>query len=115
MGQFMDRVRALFDSPEWRNANRLQGETFARVCIGDIHVPVSFPRLISNGSLNGTNELGVNWVLEPIPAGQQLFGVSDKHLETWKYFLDCSHVQDTKEDSNVYGEFARKYAFELGR
>lgn len=115
MGSFMDRVRALFDSPEWRNANKLQGETFARVCIGDIHIPVSFPRLISNGSLNGTNELGVNWVLEPIPAGQQLFGVSDKHLETWKYFLDCSHVQDIQEDRNVYGDFARNYAEKLGR
>ena len=115
MGSFMDRVRALFDSPEWRNANKLQGETFARICIGDIHIPVSFPRLISNGSLNGTNELGVNWVLEPIPAGQQLFGVSDKHLETWKYFLDATHVQDEPCDGNVYGEFARNYADKLGR
>lgn len=115
MGNFMDRVRALFDSPEWRNANKLQGETFARICIGDIHIPVSFPRLISNGSLNGTNELGVNWVLEPIPAGQQLFGVSDSHLETWKYFLDCSHVQDVPKDHNSYGDFARDYAEKLGR
>ena len=115
MASFIDRVRALFDSPEWRNANKLQGETFARICIGDIHVPVSFPRLISNGSLNGQNELGVNWVMEPIPAGQQLFGVSDKHLETWKYFLDCTRVQDEPCDSNAYGEFARDYADKLGR
>ena len=115
MASFIDRVRALFDSPEWRNANKLQGETFARICIGDIHVPVSFPRLISNGSLNGQNELGVNWVMEPIPAGQQLFGVSDKHLETWKYFLDCTHVQDEPSDSNPYGEYARAYADKLGR
>jgi hypothetical protein len=115
MAIFIDRVRALFDSPEWRNANRLQGETFARICIGDIHVPVSFPRLISNGSLNGQNELGVNWVMEPIPAGQQLFGVSDKHLETWKYFIDCTHVQDELVDRNAYGEYAREYAERLGR
>jgi len=115
MGSFIDRVRALFDSPEWRRQNKLQGETFARVCIGDIHVPVSFPRLLSNGSLNGQNELGVNWVMEPIPAGQQLFGVSDKHLETWKYYLDCTAVQDAPADRNAYGEFARKYAHELGR
>ena len=115
MGSFIDRVRALFDSPEWRRKNQLMGETFAKICIGDIHVPVSFPRLLSNGSLNGQNELGVNWVMEPIPAGQQLFGVSEKHLETWKYFLDCTAVQDAKEDSNAYGEFARQYAYDLGR
>ncbi len=115
MGAFIDRVRALFDSPEWRRQNKLMGETFAKICIGDIHVPVSFPRLLSNGSLNGQNELGVNWVMEPIPAGQQLFGVSDKHLETFRYFLDCTHVQDRKEDANMYGDFARSYAHDLGR
>lgn len=115
MGVFIDRVRALFDSPEWRRANNLMGETFARICIGDIHVPVSFPRLISNGSLNGQNELGVNWVMEPIPAGQQLFGVSDNHLETWKYFLECTHIQKKDEDYNNYGVFARDYADKLGR
>ncbi len=115
MGSFIDRVRSLFDSPEWRRQNGLMGETFSKICIGDIHVPVSFPRLLSNGSLNGQNELGVNWVMEPIPAGQQLFGVSEKHLETWRYFLECTAVQDRKEDSNAYGEFARKYAYDLGR
>lgn len=115
MGQFIDRVRSLFDSPEWRRKNRLQGETFARICIGDIHVPVSFPRLISNGSLNGQNELGVNWVLEPIPAGQQLFGVADKHLETWKYFLDCTAIQRAPEDFNRYGTFAEEYVRRIGR
>lgn len=115
MSEFLDRTRALFDSPEWRKANKLQGETFERVCIGDIHVPVSFPRLISNGSLNGQNELGVNWTLEPIPAGQQLFGVSNSHQETWHYFVGCSQVQDAPEDFNSYGEFARNYADKLGR
>ncbi len=115
MGMFIDRVRALFDSPEWRRKNHLQGETFARACIGDIHVPVSFPRLISNGSLNGQNELGVNWTLEPIPAGMQLFGVTEKHLETWKYFLECSHVQNAPEDFNGYGTYAEEYAKRVGR
>lgn len=115
MGQFIDRVRALFDSPEWRRKNRLQGETFARCCIGDIHVPVSFPRLKSNGSLNGQNELGVNWTLEPIPAGQQLFGVTEKHVETFAYFLECSQVQKEKHDFNTYGIFAKEYADRIGR
>lgn len=115
MASFIDRVRALFDSPEWRRKNNLMGETFAKICIGDIHVPVSFPRLMSNGSLNGQNELGVNWTLEPIPAGQQLFGVSNNHLETFKYFLDCTTIQDKTEDRNSYGDFARNYAIELGR
>lgn len=115
MGMFIDRVRALFDSPEWRRKNNLQGETFARACIGDIHVPVAFPRMLSNGSLNGQNELGVNWCLEPIPAGQQLFGVADNHLETWKYFLECSQVQRAAEDFNAYGTFAAEYSKRFGR
>jgi hypothetical protein len=115
MGDFIDRVRSLFDSPEWRRKNNLQGETFARACIGDIHVPVSFPRLLSNGSLNGQNELGVNWVMEPIPAGQQLFGVADKHMETWKYFLECSSIQKEKEDFNAYGVFAQEYQKRIAR
>lgn len=115
MSQFIDRARALFDSPEWRRANNLQNETFSRICIGDIHVPVSFPRLKSNGSLNGQNELGVNWTLEPIPAGMQLFGVADKHQETWQYFLECTHIQKKAEDFNKYGTFAADYAREFGR
>lgn len=115
MGAFIDRVRSLFDSPEWRRKNNLHGPAFDRVCIGDIHVPVSFPRLVSNGSLNGQNELGVNWVLEPIPAGMQLFGVADKHLETWKYFLECSSVQRDPADFNGYGTYAEEYAKRVGR
>lgn len=115
MGTFIDRVRALFDSPEFRRKNGLAGETFSRICIGDIHVPVSFPRLISNGSLNGQNELGVNWALEPIPAGQQLFGVSDTHIETWRYFLDCTAVQKSRGDMNRYGRFAKWYLGRMGR
>ena len=115
MGAFIDRVRALFDSPEWRRKNNLHGPAFDRVCIGDIHVPVSFPRLVSNASLNGQNELGVNWTLEPIPAGMQLFGVTEKHLETWKYFLECSQVQKAPEDSNGYGVYAEEYAKRIGR
>jgi len=115
MNSFIDKVRALFDSPEWRRSNGLQGETFARICIGDIHVPVQFPRLISNGSLNGQNELGVNWTMEPIPAGQQLFGVADNHIQTWNYFLSCSHVQRRAEDFNSYGVFAAEYAKRIGR
>lgn len=115
VGGFMTVIRSLFDSPEWRKKNGLQGETFSRICIGDIHVPLSFPRFKSNGSLNGQNELGVNWGLEPIPAGQQLFGVSDKHQETWAYFLNCSHVQQEKEDFNNYGIFAAEYDRRIGR
>lgn len=115
MGAFIDRVRALFDSPEWRRKNGFQGETFARACIGDIHIPVRFPRLVSNGSLNGQNELGVNWMLEPIPVGQQLFGVSEKHLETWAYFLEATHIQREASDFNSYGMYAAEYAKQLGR
>jgi hypothetical protein len=76
---------------------------------------VAFPRLLSNGSLNGQNELGVNWTLEPIPAGQQIFGVSKSHQETWRYFIDCSHIQRAQEDFNQYGVFAAEYEKRIGR
>lgn len=115
IGSFISHARALFDSPEWRRKNGLMGETFSRACIGDIHVPITFPRFKSNGSLNGQNELGVNWTLEPIPAGQQLWGVADKHQETWQYFVECSHIQRDKEHSNKYGSFAAEYTQRLGR
>ncbi len=115
MDAFLKQVRSLFDSPEFRRKNGLDGATFARACIGDIHVPVSFPRLKSNGSLNGQNELGVNWGLEPIPAGQQLFGVTEKHLETFAYMIECTHVQKTNTDFNNYGEYALEYEHQFGR
>jgi hypothetical protein len=115
IGQFLMLATRLFDSPEWRKKNGLQGETFSRACIGDIHIPISYPRFKSNGSLNGQNELGVNWTLEPIPAGQQIWGVADKHQETWQYFLECTHIQREREDFNNYGIFAAEYAKRIGR
>lgn len=115
MSQFIDRVRALFDSPEWRRKNSLQGATFARACIGDIHVPVCFPRIISNGSLNGQNELGVNWNLEPIPCVQQLFGVTENHLQTFHYEVNSSSIQRESHDWNAMGEFAATYEKKWGR
>jgi hypothetical protein len=113
ISDFLKLSRGLFDSPEWRKANNLMGETFSRVCIGDIHVPLSFPRFKSNGSLNGQNELGVGWTLEPIPAGQQLFGVADKHQETFSYFVDCSEIQ--REPLNKFGVFATEFFQRFGR
>ncbi len=113
--QFMAKTRALFDSPQWRRATGFQGGTFSRMCIGDIHVPLSFPRFKSNASLPGTNELGVNWQLEPVPAGQQIFGVTEKHQETWSYFLDCSHIGRSTKDLNNYGAFAEQYLKEAGK
>lgn len=110
---FINHTRALFDSPTYRAHADLQGATFDRFVIGDIHVPVSFPRLLSNGSLNGQNELGVNWGLEVIPAGQWLFGVSDKQIQTWQYFIDCTHVQ--RQDPNGYAKFAIDYQDRFGR
>lgn len=115
MDGFIKTIRSLFDSPEWRRKNGLQGPTFARACIGDIHVPVTFPRLISNGSLNGQNELGVNWGLEPIPCVQQLFGVTEKHLQTFHYEVNSTHIQREASDWNSYGHFAAEYERVNGR
>lgn len=113
ISSFINHTRALFDSPTYRAHAGLEGATFDRFVIGDIHVPVSFPRLLSNGSLNGQNELGVNWGLEVIPAGQWLFGVSDKQIQTWQYFIDCTHVQ--REEPNGYAQFAVEYEEKFGR
>jgi len=110
---FINNVRALFDSPVYRKESGLEGTTFDRFVIGDIHVPCSFPRLLSNGSLNGQNELGVNWGLEVIPAGQWLFGVSEKHIQTWQYFIDVTTTQ--RENPNGYARFAQDYAEKFGR
>jgi hypothetical protein len=115
VNRFMMLARALFDSPQWRKENGIEGETFSRACIGDIHVPLRFPRFVSNGSLNGQNELGVNWQLEPIPAGQQIFGVTEKHQETWAYFLECTRTQRTKSDMNNYGLFAAEYGDKINK
>jgi hypothetical protein len=57
--------------------------------------------------------LGVNWGLEVIPAGQWMFGVSDKQIQTWQYFLDCTAVQ--RENPNGYCEFAKDYAKRIGK
>lgn len=115
MDAFLKTIRSLFDSPEFRRKNGLDGATFSRMCIGDIHVPVCFPRLISNGSLNGQNELGVNWGLEPIPCVQQLFGVTGRHLQTFHYEINSTHVQRAASDFNSYGYFAAEYEREFGR
>lgn len=115
MDAFMKTLRGLFDSPEFRRKNGLSGETFSKMCIGDIHVPVWFPRLKSNASLNGQNELGVNWGLEPIPAGQQLFGVTEKHLQSFEYFVECTHVQREPGDWNQYGHYAAEFERQHGR
>ena len=113
VSSFIAKTRALFDSPTYREHAGLTGSTFDRFVIGDIHVPTSFPRLLSNGSLNGQNELGVNWGLEVIPAGQWIFGVSDKQIQTWQYFLDCTAVQ--RDNPNGYCEFAKDYADKYGK
>ena len=115
VNRFMTLARALFDSPQWRKENGIEGETFSRACIGDIHIPLRFPRFVSNGSLNGQNELGVNWQLEPIPAGQQIFGVTEKHQETWSYFISCTDTQKAKKDMHPYGIFAQEYGDKINR
>jgi len=112
---FINLARGLFDSPEWRKTNGLEGETFSRACIGDIHIPVRYPRFISNGSLNGQNELGANWMLEPIPAAQWLWGVSESHQETFHYLVESTKVQRQPKYHTSYGVFAEDYMERIGR
>jgi len=115
ISNFLSTIRSLFDSPEWRKVNKLEGATFDRACIGDIHIPLRYPRFISNGSLNGQNELGVNWGLEPIPASQWLWGVSKSHQETWHYEVESTKVQRQLKYRNKYAIFAEEYMSRFGR
>jgi|SRR5690348_980099 len=113
ISNYVSALRAVFDSSEYRKATGLSGATFDRCIIGDVHIPMCYPHLLSNGSLSGPSELGVNWRLETIPAGQTLIGISKSHPQTFYYFLDCTSVQ--RGEDNAYAKFAREYARRYGR
>lgn len=113
ISNYIAAVRAIFDSQDYRLQAGLRGTAFERVCIGDVHVHFDYPDLISNGSLTGNNELGLAWLLRPIEPGQVLFGVSKRHRQTWKYFLQSGSVTD--KDLNVYGEFAETFLRTWGK
>ena len=113
ISNYVANARAIFDSSEYRSQVGLSGTAFDRVCIGDVHSHFDYPDLISNGSLSGNNELGLNWLLRPIEPGQVIFGVSKRHCQTWKYFLQSGHITD--KELNPCGQFAKEFLRTWGK
>lgn len=102
---FEDRVRALFDDPTFREATGYSGSAFDQIIIGNMHKPKFLERTVVNGSYIGQNELGQSWRLKPIRAQQLMWGVSQRHVRTWQYAVDLTHVK-TAEATNPFSEYA---------
>lgn len=103
---FEDRVRALFDDPVFREATGFKGSSFDQVVIGNMHKPKFLERTIVNGSVTGQNELGQSWRLKPIKAQQLLWGISKKHVRTWQYQIDLTHIKSSAA-SNPMSDYAK--------
>lgn len=109
-----DRIRALFDDPTYRQATGLTGASFDMILMGNMHKSKVLERTRVNGCFTGQNELGMSWRLKPIKAIQQLFGTSEKHLNTWSYDLDLTHITSEKVD-NPFSEYTKWYMTRHGR
>lgn len=111
---FEDRVRALLDDPTFREATGYKGASFDQIVIGNMHKPKFLERTIVNGSYTGQNELGMSWRLKPIRAQQLMWGSSAKHVRTWQYQLDLTHVK-TERINNPFAEYASWFMRKHGR
>jgi hypothetical protein len=103
--QFESRIRDLFDDPVYREATKEQGAAFDQILIGNMHKPKFLERTIVNGSYIGQNELGQSWRLKPIKAQQLMWGVSKKHVRTWMYAVDMTHIRN-ETATNPMSEYA---------
>jgi hypothetical protein len=101
---FEDRVRAIFDDPTYRQATGATGPSFDQIVVGNMHKPKFLERTIVNGSYIGQNELGQSWRLKPIRAQQLCWGISKKHVRTWNYAIDLTHVRSDKA-TNPFSEY----------
>lgn len=115
IGDFLKRLRGLFDSPYFRAATGNQGATFDRFVCGNTHTAISGTLYKVNGCLTGQNELGTNWALEPIPACQTIWGVSSKRRETWSYLIDATEIEEPQVATNPMSEFAINFTRTYGR
>ena len=113
ISNYIASARAIFDSQEYRNQAGLRGTAFERAVIGDVHAHFDYPDLINNGSLTGNNELGLAWLLRPIEPGQVIFGVSKRHRQTWKYFMQSGDIGE--KNLNAYGQFAKMFLKTWGK
>ncbi len=107
-----DRLRAIFDSAEYREHNNHSGTSFDTLIIGDQHRPKLLQSTIVNGSLPGWSDLATAWRLRPSAACQQLVGCSKSHLRTWAYSIDVGHIRSdkpTNQFSQYTVEFLKKH------
>ena len=105
-----ERVRNMFDNAMYRNATGLKGESVSLVVIGDKHRDQMVHGAIVNASLCGGDEYGVFLRLEPVPAVQQMFGISKKKPVTFHYGLDVTDVVSEAPDNHM-----SKYAIDFMR
>lgn len=108
------RLRALYDDGTYREMTGLKGSSFDCVVMGHLHRGKFLERIIVNPSLIGITELMNAWRLKPVRAGQTLFGVSRKHLRTWTYPIDLTHIQDS-QTTNYISRSVKEYMRKYGR
>jgi hypothetical protein len=102
------KIRAMYDSPVYRESTGLSGTSIDFLVIGDKHRAQSGEGYLVNGCLPGSNELGVAWRLSPIGAIQQMFGISKKKIPTFIYPLDVSPIV-SEEPDNSFSEYATSF------
>jgi hypothetical protein len=107
------RIRSLFDDPVYRKATGHKGAAFDQIVIGNLHKGAFLERTIKNPSLIGQNELGQQWRLAPIRAGQMMWGVSRNHARTFQYELDATDMRSSKP-LNPFSEFACEFVKQHG-
>lgn len=108
------RLRALYDDSTYREITGLKGSSFDCVIIGHLHRGKFLERVIVNPSLIGITELTNAWRLKPVRAGQTLFGVSRKHLRTWTYPIDLTHIQHN-QTNNYISKSVKDYMKKYGK
>ena len=108
------KIRAMYDSPVYRNSSGMTGSSVEYIVIGDRHRAQTGEGYMVNGCLSGSNELGVAWRLSPIGAIQQMFGISKSKIPTWTYPLDvCSETSE--EAKNPFSEYTQRFMEKHGR
>lgn len=102
------RLREMFDSPVYRAATGMEGTSIDCVVNGDKHKALSTPNHKQNGALCGSDEYGMSLRLKPIPAIQQMFGISQRQVTTFHYDLDVTSIISENAD-NPMSEYATQF------
>jgi hypothetical protein len=109
-----DKIRAMFDDTIARQATGFKGASFDQIMVGHLHESGVKERVVKNGALSGTGELGFGLHLRPCSAQQTLFGVSKDHVKTWHYFVDVTRIISNKS-CNAFSQYATEFMKKFGR